>query len=41
MPIWLRKFYMKKLVEAKEKEKAQYEKSQGKSIARPNIGRKR
>ena len=39
MPIWLRKFYMKKLVEAKEKEKAQYEKSKG--ISRPNIGRKR
>tara|TARA_B100000287_G_scaffold118814_1_gene110715 strand:- start:45 stop:170 length:126 start_codon:yes stop_codon:yes gene_type:complete len=41
MPVWLRRFYVKKLIETKQKEKAEYEKSQGKNIARPNIGRKR
>ena len=39
MPVYLRSFYYKKLVDAKEKEKEQLEKSQKqqKSVQRPNI----
>ena len=40
MPVWLRKFYVKKLIETKQKEADEYKKQQGKQVARPNIGRK-
>ena len=40
MPVWLRRFYVKKLIETKEKEAAEYKKSQGSGVSRPNIGRK-
>ena len=43
MPTYLRKFYYNKLVKAKEKEKAEIDKSRKKSspsgISRPNIRR--
>jgi hypothetical protein len=42
LPVFLRIFYLKKLIEFKEKEKESMEKSQnssGKSISRPNIPR--
>ena len=42
MPVWLRKFYYKKTIEAKEKEKADHEsfkskKSGNTKISKPNV----